>query len=192
MNYVLGIPTRGPRAAVLTLLQEVEDDYELLKGIPRADDFPGDAYFELSPDFPTDLLLEDFLKNENKLLVASQRAREVIESTNATNNEFLPVTINDHKGRAMPDVYFIVHQVHLQTCIDEAASDYIENEIDRERIYYMNRLVVDESKIDPDVALFRMARFGKVAVFRRDLADRLIEAGVTGLQFVEIEGWEGS
>jgi hypothetical protein len=192
VNYVLGTPLPGPRAAVLSALQDVEDDYELLKGIPRAESFPDDASFAFSDDYPRNLLLEDFLMNENKLLVASQRAREVIEGAGAKNNEILSVAIVDHKGRTVPDPYFIVHQIHLQPCIDEAASDYIENEIDRERIYYMNRLVLDESRIDSDLALFRIARFGKVPVFRRDLADRITELGLTGLQFEEVEGWEGS
>lgn len=192
MKYVLGIPTTGADAAVLTLLQEVEDDFELLKGISRADNFPSDAYFQFSPDFPRDLLLEDFIKNENKVLVASQRAREVIESHAAKNNEFLPVTIVDHKGREVPEPYFIVHQIVLQPCIDEGASEFEENAIDPERIYYMDRLVLDESRVDPEVALFRMARFAKVPVFRRDLAERIQAAALTGIVFEEIAGWEGS
>jgi hypothetical protein len=192
MNYVLGIPTTGPDAAVLTLLQEVEDDYELLKGVSRAVDFPSDAYFQFSPDFPRDILLEDFIKNENKVLVASERARELLESSASKNNEFLPVTIVDHKGRGLPEPYYIVHQVELQPCIDEAASEFEENAIDPERIYYMDRLVLDETRVDPEVSLFRMARFAKVPVFRRDLAERIQAAGLTGIVFEEIEGWEGS
>lgn len=191
MNYVFGKSLPGPNACFLGTLQDVEDDYELLRGVPRKEGFPESAHFRMSDDFPRNLVLEDFLRNQNKLLVVSERLRELLEAERLKNNEFIPVQIINHKGRQTKEAYYILHQITLQDCINEAESEFIENDIDPELFFDVSELVIDEARIDPDVALFRMRRFPEVPIFRRDLADRIKAGGYTGMRFREIEDWDG-
>ena len=46
-------------------------------------------------------------------------------------------------------------------------------------------LVLDESKIDPEVSLFRMAHLPFVPVFRGELVKRIQGAKLAGLKFVD-------
>ncbi len=191
MNYVSLHYRPGRGAARLGTLLGVDDDYELLRGIPRAAGFPGDARFEMHRNFPDRLLLEDVVQNGKKLLVVSERLRGFLQEKAARNNEFLPVTIINHKKRKEKDPYFIAHQVTLQDCIDLDQSEYERNDIDPDLFASLDRLVLDEARIDPDVTLFRMAGYPFVPIFRRDLAEALAAQGFTGLGFDEISDWTG-
>ncbi|ATB50042.1 imm11 family protein [Corallococcus macrosporus] len=184
MSYVLGLARIGRGACRLGALLGVERDYELFDGLSRKDGFPRDARFEMSEEFPNDIRTEDFIKNMNGLLVASARARAVLEAQPLKNNEFLPVSVINHKGRVEKGPFFIVHQVVLQDCIDMEKTVADENPINREVFISIDRLVLDAQRIDADVSLFRMRRFPHRPLFRDDVMGRVNEAGLTGIQFV--------
>jgi hypothetical protein len=191
MDYMFGTVQRGQKSCVLTALQGVEDDYELLEGISRINGFPEDAYFNMDDDFPRNLQLEDFLLNENSLLVISDRLKAFLEAKKLKNNEFLPVHVVNHKGRKVREPYYIFHQVELQDCIDVSKSDLILNAIDPETFSFVYKLIIDETKIDPDVTVFRMKRYAELPIFKRDLAEGIQSEGFTGIRFGEIEDWDG-
>jgi len=189
MNYVYGEVEYGARSCVLGPLQDVDDDYELLRGISRINGFPEDAYFRMSENFPRNLQLVDVLVNGNMLLVISERLKEFLREENLKNNEFIPVRIFNHKGRETKEHYYILHQTELQDCIDLSKSQVKINNINPEFISRVMNLVIDESRIDPDVLLFRMKRHPTIPLFRRDLAERIQSAGFIGISFHEIENW---
>ena len=103
MKYLIGQAEIGDNSCVLTTLQDVEDDFELLNGVTRVANFPPDASFRMSKDYPKNLKMEDFLVNENKLLVVSARVKEFLEGQKIEQNEFLPVRIINHKGREVKE-----------------------------------------------------------------------------------------
>jgi hypothetical protein len=191
MDYVFGTVQRGPKSCVLTTLQGIEDDYELHRGISRINGFPEDAYFRMDDDFPRNLQLEDFLLNQNALLVISDQLKIFLEAQKLKNNEFLPVHIVNHKGRKVKEPYYIFHQVELQDCIDVSNSDIILNAINPETFSFVYKLIIDKTQIDPEVAVFRMKRYAELPIFRRDLAERIQSEGFTGIRFGEIEDWDG-
>jgi hypothetical protein len=190
MNYVIGNVQRGPRSCVLTSLQGVEDDYELRKGISRAEGFPPDAYFRMDPDFPKSLQLEDFLLNENSLLVVSERVRTLVEAEKLKNNELLPVQIKDHKNKRVKESYYILNQLELQDCIDLKESKLVVNDIDPDTFMDVDKLVIDEKRVDRDVKVFRMKRYAVIPVFRRDFAAKVKAANLTGIRFTEVCDFE--
>jgi Immunity protein family (Imm11) len=191
MNYVIGEPEIGLNSCVLTTLQGVADDYELLKGISRSTEFPPDASFRMSNDFPKNLKLEDFLVNENKLLVISARVKSFLETLNLAGNEFLPVRIINHKGREVKEKYFIAHQVGLQDCIDARKSGAKPNAIDPTTFVYLRRLAIAQEQVEPGRKLFRMARYADIALFERSLADAIRAHGFSGISFLELSEWKG-
>lgn len=177
----------GEYAAELGIVEGVEDDWELLRGVPRRATWPREAAFRMDENFPDDLQLEDVLRTGQRVIVASRRLVELLEARAPVNNEFLPVTIFNHKGRRVREPYWIVHQVQLQPCIDEAASVFEPNAIDPNLISDVERLVVDETRVPPEVRLFRMARYPFIPLIDRSLAEEIVTRGFSGLRFDEVE-----
>lgn len=170
----------------------MEDDYELLRGISRAENWPENAAYAMDKERKTDVRLEDCLWNANKVLVVSQKVKELLEAEKLKNNEFLPVQVINHKDRPVKESYFILNQIGLQDCIDLKKSEYKENRLNPEYFSVVKRLAIDERRIEPDVRLFRMKKYPNIPVVHRALARKLTEAGITGPDFIEIEKYRGA
>jgi hypothetical protein len=179
----------GEYAAELGIVEGVQDDWELLRGVPRLATWPRNASFRMDDNFPDDLQLEDVLRTGQRVIVASQRLVDLLQSRAAVNNEFLPVRIINHKGRRVREAYFIAHQIHLQRCIDEENSAFEANEINPELISEVERLVVDDSLVPPDVRLFRMGRYPFIPLVERSLAEEIAAQSFSGVRFDEIENF---
>jgi hypothetical protein len=144
----------------------------------------------MDPDLPKDMKLADVLGNMNRFLVVSERLKDLFVTWNALkHNEVFDVGILNHKGRLEKAKYFIIHQIDLPKCTDEAKSVGEKSPLDPSQYIVLTKLVLDESKIDPELAIFRPAAYKARAFFRRDIADKIVEAGITGLKFYEIDGY---
>jgi len=191
MNYVFGVVKPGRYACRLKALQGVDDDYELHQGISRAETWPSDSHFEMNEVYPDRLQVEDVVFNRNNVLVISEKLRAFLGADDLKNNEVLPVRIINHKGRAVDEPYYVLHQLELQDCIDQAESEVRSNPLDPDTFMSVRKLVIDEGKIDPDLRLFRMARYPALPIFWRDLAEGIQKEGFTGIEFGELEDWAG-
>lgn len=172
---------------VLEDLDNVDDDFELKKGVPRLNGFPDNAVYNFDPEYPKNIVLSDNLFNINRLIVASKSLKEFIESKNPKNVEFLPVSIINHKGRVADKDFFIIHPIHPQDCLNVKASggvwsDFIDDEIDE-----VDRLVIDEDVVDPEVLLFRVKFFYDPIFVRRELADEISAKGFSGVRWIELD-----
>lgn len=190
-NYMFGKIITGKYSCLLKTLQGVDDDYELLKGISRADTWPPDAHFCMNENFPENLKLEDFVFNTNNVLVVSERLVTFLDQKRLENNEILPVNIINHKGRIVRKKYFILHQVILQDCLDEEKSEFRRNSIDPRIFSAVTRLVINENRIDPEVSIFRMLKYPSLPLFEKSLVQDIQESGFSGIQFGEITDWQG-
>ncbi|MEO0559115.1 MAG: DUF1629 domain-containing protein [Bacteroidota bacterium] len=190
MEFVYAQYRPSPHAGVLGPIQEVEDDYELTMGVPRLDDWPSDARFELDADFG--IRLDDVMKCLGSLLVISDRLRAFLEAEaeHTANTEMLPVTILDHKGRPVDTPYVVAHHTHLQEALDVEASGATLNMIDPTRVLLVDQLVIRPEAIDPTVRMFRLARFASPVVFERGLAERIQAEGFTGIGFAELAEYD--
>ena len=178
-----------PNACCLAQLVNVDDQFELPKGIPRAATFPSDAAFTMDPDFPNDMLLTDNLVNTDRLVIASARLKTFLESQALQRVEYLPVTILNHKGRSASRDYFIVHPVELDACVDLGASDVEWSIIDPASIDSVTSLVIDEHALDPGVALFRPKPFYDIVLVRRPLAEAIDAQGFSGIRWIELSSY---
>ena len=192
MEYLCWDVNPGSNVCRLGSIQNVADDFQLSRGVSRIVNWPEDASFSMDKDRPTDIRLEDCLWNINRLLVISQRIRSLIEAENLKNNEFLPLKIINHKDRIAPETYFILNQVGLQDCINVEQGEYRQNRINPEYFSVVKRLVIDEHRIEPEVRIFRMKKYPNIPVIHRSLMLKLVEAGITGAQFIEIEKYRGA
>ncbi len=190
MEYVYGVVEAAGNDCVLGTLQNVERQYEFDKGVSRKKDFPADAFYRMSDEYPDNLVLGDVLDNTNDLLVVSQRFLDLLSEEDFKNNEVLPVKIMNHKDRFEEKQYFILNQLEHQDLIDRDQSELEVNDIDPEKIVTIYDLVLDESKIDNSVSILRMTGFSQVLVLRRDLADRIEKSGIKGIEVNEFDDWD--
>ena len=175
-------------ACVLGGLREVDKTYELLRGVPRAASFPVEARFDMNVDFG--IKLQDVLRNSDQLLVVSEKLRDRLANAALKNVELLPVAIHDTKGRSVKASFFIVHTTVLQDCLDLAKTVGDRNPINPDLFLTMDALVVDETRIDPDVSVFRPAHYPNILLVRRDLAESILAEGFTGIAFDEVDAYD--
>lgn len=173
-------------ACALSGMTGFDDDWKLLYGESVADDFPGQARFAMNPDTPDDIALTDSLRNIDRLIVASQALRDLIEAQQPDAVEYLPVSILNHKKRLVKAAYFVVHPIHPVDCLDVAACKPTYGRIQKTAIQAVRRLVIDESRIPAGRLLLRPAGFTKVILVHRSLADRIDAAGLTGMRWIEL------
>jgi hypothetical protein len=176
-------------ACVLYSLDGVEDTFELSDGVSRAANFGDSATYTMDPNFPNDTILVDHLFNTDFRIVGSLRLKEFLDSRHVTKVEYLPVTILNHKNKPASKDYFIIHPIEPVECLDAEKSGARWSRIDKTRIDKVERLVVDEEKIDPDRVLFRAKAFHRVILTRRNLAEAITAAGFTGIKWIELTNY---
>jgi len=185
-DYVI---LHGPMRTAFCVVDFIEgfaDDYKLMRGHAVSAEWPRNVRFRMSPDFKQRSALSDNIVNSNKFLVASQRLQDFLVGQGVPDIELLPVAIVNHKKKAEPAPYAIVNPIGTQDCVDRTASELVMNTINPAYISIVKRLVIDARRIDPAAQLFRGRGLGTIVFFRRDLADKLLAAGFTGIEFLEI------
>ncbi|MCK5219083.1 hypothetical protein KAR10_06155 [bacterium] len=190
-NYVVWRTKEVPDAFVLDELSEVEDDWEIVKGVPRAATFPFNVTFSVDPDFPDDILLIDAFETTEAMTVISPRLKAFFEKRAVKQVEYLPVTILDHKGKPAAE-YFILHPVYPVECLNLEDSEAKWDFIDDTTIGKVKRIVFDESKVGPELQIFKIKYLYDVIIVRRDLAEAMAAEGFTGMQWTELADFKKS
>lgn len=186
-NYVLADAIAPRGVCRLGAIENVPDWAEMQKG-ERQKDFPSDAVFRMSKNFPKDVKLADVLFNMNSFLVASERFVETLQAANMlTRNDLHPVGILNHKGRREKADYFIVHQYDFPRCVDQKKTVGEKSGVNPNEYDLLETLVLDEKKIDKNLALFRPLEYNQRPFFRRDASELIAKAGMTGIFFFEID-----
>ncbi|MDP1861339.1 MAG: hypothetical protein Q8K82_21875 [Gemmatimonadaceae bacterium] len=191
MNYVISeaVPPRG--VCRLDIIQNVPEAARLQKGTRQLGRFPADAYFRMSENFPKDIKLADALSNANNLLVASERLVELLNSCEALErNDVYEVGILNHKARREKAKYFVVHQYGFPKCVDEKKTVGKKSRVNPDEYIALDKLVLNESKIDSNLALFRPLEYNQRPFFRRDVAEKIAAANITGIEFFEIDEYD--
>jgi hypothetical protein len=159
--------------------------FKLQNGIPRNGDAPVNAYYTMKANLPQNTVFTDSLRNMDVLIVGSAKLRQFFEARKSKCVEYLPVGIMDHKGKLSPREYSIIHPVVPVDCLDEAKSGARYSRIAKQDIANVKKLVLDPSKLDLERELFRLDRFFRVILIRRDVAVEIDKAGLTGMRWVE-------
>ena len=187
--YVWETNTHGGFATLLGL-ENVEDTFELLRGVPRAETWPSDAAFRMNPAFPRDVKLADAVRNREGVAVASARLRDVLAGFAPADTEFLPVTILNHKGRVAADDYAVVNPYRVVDALDAGTTGLIWNAIDPDLVAGCFGLVLDPARLDPDAVLFRLRHLPTEVFVREDAVRAAEAAGLAGLRFTPADAFE--
>jgi hypothetical protein len=188
-NYVIwsafADPTRN--FCVLDELENVRKSYQLNEGISRLQGFPDTAQFQMDPEYPKAVVLPDNVRNVDSVAVVSNNLKEFIESWQPRDVEYLPVKIIDHKGKVASEKHFVVNPINLQDCLDTNKSGCKWSDIVRDKIYELEKLIIDESRIAAETLVFRMKYYYRPILVRRDLADAISQQGFTGVLWTELD-----
>jgi hypothetical protein len=191
MKYLIAKTVRPKGVCCVGSIQNVPEREDLRFGISYLKRWPDDAQFTMDPDFPKDIALADAIDNTSMLLVVSEKLKEALEGIPGAlhSNEVLPLKIINHKKRAEKAPYYVIHQVNHPPCLDEGKTDGKRSSLNPKLFQFMKKMVLDDSKIDPKLMLFRPAQYPKFPLVREDLADKLKALGLTGLELHEIKGY---
>lgn len=190
-EYVLWDAADLPNVCSLSKMAGLDKTYRLVDGVPMQSEFPDGVHFQMDPDNPTDTLLADNLINPYSVIVASDALATFIRDGHGKKLEFLPVSIVDHRGKTVPESYFIIHPVDHVDCLDVDASGGQWDLIDSEVLDSVERIVLDQEKLDPGRSIFRPCPLVDVVVIRRALAEELQQSGFSGLEWVELSDYPG-
>jgi len=192
MNYWVLTPTSLNEGAIIEQLPKgspsKSDFYE---AIPLSDSFPHGGTMSFSPDYPDHIRVFDFVTTTLSLPIVSGKVREVFGSLGVKRCEFLPVTLQDHKGRVASKEHCIVNVLDVQDIIDMERSDYQLSPFDESQIFRIKQLTVKTEGVDPRALLFRARTRMRELFIHPTLHEALVQAGVTGLKSVPAEGWNG-
>lgn len=188
-DYVAWAAKSGPNLCSLSRIDNVENAIDLQKGL-RMETWTDDAVMVMDPNYPKALKLTDNVFNLRSFVVASKRLKEIVEGVDPPDVQYLPIAIQNHKGRIASRDYFIIHPTRLIDCIDLDKSGVEWNPINDEIISVWETLVIDQSRIDPTSILFRFKQVPTKILVRRELAATLQHAGLEGLRFIEIDDLE--
>jgi hypothetical protein len=190
MDYVIWRADPTTDFCSLDLLENVDDSFELKRGVSRAQGFPSTASFSMDPAHKKAVKLGDNLYTLENVLVISKPLKEFLESRKPLETEFLPVSIINHKGRLASPDYFIVNPLSVQDCINKSKSTLDWNPIEKDLIASCEVLVLDTARIDPRYVMFRPRFMPTVVLLRRDVAEAAQGAGFKGMRLTDIDEFE--
>ncbi len=185
-DYVIWKCSIVQDAVVLKKLVNVPKQYQLRDGVSRAQGFPADAAYTMDPDFPDNTLLTDSLYNIGGRIIASPRLQKLLKQRKVKFVEYLALAILNPKGKPFSNEYVMVHPIEPVDCIDLDRSKYEMSTIVQTEIDEMHQLVLKPESIPPDRVLFKAHQYPGAVIAHRDLAKAIDDAGMIGVQWVEI------
>lgn len=118
-------------------------------------------------------------------LVFSSRLRELLARIKVENIEYYNLDILNPKNGIKYSDYKVANVVGLVDCIDIEKSDlkyFDDGDIKRIRKMFLN-----ESKIPPELRIFRLAKRPILTVVHQSIKDAITDAGMTGCVFYKPE-----
>jgi hypothetical protein len=186
-QFVEWDPCSVKDGAVLTNLQGVDRVFALDDGESVVNGFPQGAHFRFDPEFKRDTLPVDFYINVDSMMVCSNRAKEFISASGPEAVEYLPVTVFDHKGKALAERHWIVHPINPPDCIDLASSKVTWSSLDPDSIQRFRHLELDAARVPAARQLFRPKACPRLLALRRPFAEALVQQGFSGARWKEIK-----
>jgi hypothetical protein len=189
MEYLWWATVAVENGCIVETPENVEFTPRLTRGVPFAAEFPKNALVRMSPDSKKRTALLDDVTNSDRIKICSPRFVEFLRTRKLKNIEYLPVKILDHKRKVAASDYCIVHPIRLQDALVVKASQPRWSAIEPTEIMTIKALVVDPSKVDPKVKIFRLKSFLDPVLIEKNLAQEILEAGFKGCFFEPLETW---
>lgn len=164
--------------------------YRLNKGMSvnhwnQGDWFPDDIIYDISPD--KGIKMADAVPNYSSLLFVSECLKCLLEKESDANFEFLRIGVRNKKGHTIKEDYFIANLLDSVECVDKGKSDFRMDSIIKSQVDIFKLLVLDESKLEKNIKIFRLKEKMNLIIIREDLAQKIKDEGCTGVAFSNLD-----
>ncbi len=123
--------------------------------------------------------------DEARGLVFSTRLRKVLNNNAVDNIQYFDFDIVSPKSNNVYTDYKIANIVGLVDCVDKNKSDL--KYFNSGNIKRIRKLVLDESKIPPELNVFRLSNRSTLTIVHQCVKDAVVNAGITGCVFYKVE-----
>ena len=175
-----------PRVRILEAPSWPKGDWN--RGLRIDNPPPGSLEYELDPRCPGSLepLFEDDVP------IMSLDVAGVLHEVGVDNIEYFEAIIHEPRsGRTLRD-YTAFNVVGLVSGADLKASEFmVEPSPDAPMDVDFEKLVLDQSRIPPDLLVFRLAASGRPIVVHAKVRQAIEAAGIGGVRFFEAGEWSG-
>ncbi|MCA9139365.1 MAG: hypothetical protein KDB00_21470 [Planctomycetales bacterium] len=135
------------------------------------------------------VLTENIVANATTGLLFSSKLRDVLASVGVDNLQFFDCVIHfAAENRDLTD-YRIANIVGRVACIDESTSDFMYMPSDPTEILMINKLGIDESKIE-ELLMLRLHEYDQIILVHEKVKTAILDAGITGVQFFKPEDYK--
>lgn len=188
-SFVVWDHKQSRRDTTLRDFEGVDQTFPLMAGESLVATFPSDARFSMDSSTPKRKNLTDSPANTSMVIVGSLRLVDFLRELGVVDVEYLPVTILDHKHEPVAEPFFIVHPIRPVDCLDLEGAEPVYSSVLPGQINRVSRLRLHEDRVPGDKKIFRCQSFYRAILVRRDLAEAIVRAGMTGMEWVELEDY---
>lgn len=155
--------------------------YKLGQGISCKDWFPDNPQIQIEVE--AGIVLTDVIFNYDDFLIVSEKIKLILEEHSGSSFEFFQISILDKKGRVDERSYYMANLLEVIDCVDMEKSEYDMDPLAPSQVDQFMRLVLNESKIDPEKGIFRLKDKTDLIIINHTLARKILEEGCAGVLF---------
>lgn len=160
--------------------------YLLLDGVQCKEWFPDDVAFSMDE---SEGMVADSIPNSLRLFIITEKVKTILEKSISEEVEYLSVKILDHEKNVIESNYYIANFLTVLPCMDSKKSDYVMSSIVKTQVHHFKHLFLDTAKIPKGTKVFRLGEQTRLVLVRQDLAKLLLDAGCTGMDFINIKDY---
>ena len=166
-------------------------NWKYSEGIPLKADFNNDVKIYYSQNFPDGKQLYDFVSNILRVLIVSDKVKQLLQNESIENIEYLPLVVCDHKKNVVDDKYWLINLIGGQDVIDMEKSKYVMGSLNETQIKRIKKLVVNEYGVDGNPKLFRANAKRNLFFIHETIKNIFEKNNITGYNVFEADGWDG-
>lgn len=155
-------------------------------GRPVSEDFPLLTFSVQSFD---GLLDVDNLWGGRPYMIFSEKLRQLLANLGVTNIQYFPIQIQNVHTREKVSTFSIANIIGIYPCLDWQKSRITKSPVPPNQILTIESLKLDITKIPEGEKIFRLSESPVVILCERDVQKSLINQGVRGVSFVDVEDY---
>lgn len=190
--YILLDCSATDSVVIANLPEDILDRRDINKGGRLLNSIAHPLKLVFSRNFPDNRKLYDFVSNTMNLSIVSEKVKNFFIAEKLEDLEFLPVEIVDLKEDVVGQEYYLINFLRREPIIDMEKSKCRMSSIQPLYIARIKLLHLDVENVDPDQRLFLATNELRMVFITKDLLDKMISSGITGIRALKAEGWNGN
>ena len=186
----------APECASIDLCNDDQEeiDFQLSFTDPVKENWKDPIEFEFAKPYPRKSIMAADYHYWGPPKVFSNRIREVIESMNIPDVDFIDAKITNRKGEVY-DEYSIMHVRRLIACFNKEKSTWKPPIFDPNKVMSIDNMILDMDRLEKiplqERLIFRLEECSLYHLFHESVVDAIsaLEPKPTGFCFVSVGAW---